>query len=128
MGYNIIVLETNFRVVKENTDAVLATLKSFCQSQPQNYAFVQNDVVLKASDIYDALAEWRWLPLIDDEGNVEDLEFTGEKLGGEQVLFDAIAPFVEAGSYIVAARDDGRVWRWRFNAQRCFYEVGKIVF
>ena len=143
MGYVIFVLETNFRVAKENTDAVLAAAKELCTHQPilplsggrrtatpvtHDFAFVSGDVVLNAWNVYDALREWRWLPIIDDDGNIEDLEFLGEKRGDEQTLFDAIAQFVEAGSYIVVAGEAGKVWRWRFDGERGHYELGKVVF
>ena len=141
MGYSIFILETNFCVTKENTDLVLAALKRLCQSQRivslnnetfaaanQDLAFVKNESVVNASDIYDALSEVRWSPHLDDEGNIENLEFTGEKLGDEQLLFDAIAEYVEDNSYVVVAGDDGKVWRWRFEDGKCHYELGKIVF
>ena len=143
MGYNIFILETDFRVTKENTDLVLIAVKRLCQSQRilssggkaenlasanQDLAFVKNGSVVNASNIYDALSELRWSPHLDDEGNIEGLEFTGEKLGDEQLLFDAIAAFVEDNSYIVVAGDGGKVWRWRFEGGKCHYEVGKVIF
>ena len=36
----------------------------------------------------------------DEEGNLSDIVFTGEKAGNEDELFETIAPFVEAGSSI----------------------------
>jgi hypothetical protein len=141
MGYNIFILETDFRVTNENTDLVLAAVKRLCQTQRivslndktfasanQNLAFVKNESVVNASNIYDALSELRWSPHLDDEDNIENLEFTGEKLGDEQLLFDVIAAFVEDNSYIVVAGDDGKVWRWRFDGGKCHYELGKVVF
>ena len=141
MGYSIFILETNFRVTKENTDLVLVALKRLCQSQRivslnnetfaaanQDLAFVKNESVVNASDIYDALSGVRWSPHLDDEGNIENLEFTGEKLGDEQLLFDAIAEYVEDSSYIVVAGDEGKVWRWRFEDGKCHCELGKVVF
>ncbi len=143
MGYNIFVLETNFRIAKQNSAAVLNTIKGLYKREltsaliggsqmttpeTQDFAFIRREAVLNASNVYDVLSEWRWLPLIDDEGNVENLEFIGEKLGDEQILFDSIAPFVEADSYIVIAGDDGKIWRWLFEGGNCRYETGKVVF
>lgn len=143
MGYRIFVLETNFRASKENTEKMLATLKQLCVHQPtillsggkksakpvtRNFAFVDGKTVLKAKNIRDALSEWRWLPLMDEEGNVEELDFLGEKLGDERILFEAIAPYVEAGSDIVVAGEDGKVWRWRFDGKQCQREEGRIIF
>ena len=68
------------------------------------------------------------MSLLDDEDNIEDLEFAGEKLGDKQILFDIIAPFVESSSYILIACDNGQVWQWRFDDKKCFYDLGKIIF
>ncbi len=131
MGYKILVLETNFQIVAENADAALAGIKGLYKQQSieptHNFAFVTTKAVLDTSDIYNALSEWRWLPLVDNEGNIQDIEFTGEKLGDEQILFDALATFVKPGSFIVVAGEDGKVWRWRFD-EKCHYEIGKIIF
>jgi hypothetical protein len=143
MSYVIFVLETNFRISKENTDAVLKAAKSLCLHQPtlplsggkrtakfitRLFSFVDSDAIQNYSTVFDVLDGWRWMPSIDDEGNIESLEFLGEKLGDEEILFKAIAPFVEAGSTIIAAGEDGKVWRWRFDGEKCHYELGKVVF
>lgn len=130
MGYNILIIKTNFRIVAGNTDSVLLILKNLA-TRKQDFAFVKNNLVIDSNDISSAFEARRWLLEIDDEGNIVDLDFVGEKLGDEQILFDAIAPFVETGSYIIVAGENGesgKVWRWRFDGKHCNYKVGKIIF
>lgn len=130
MGYNILIIKTHFRIVTDNTDSVLLALKNLA-TREQDFAFVKNNLLIESNDISSAFEAWRWLPEIDDEGNVVDLDFVGEKLGDEQILFDTIAPFVETGSYIIVAGEDGengKIWRWRFDGELCHYEIGKVIF
>lgn len=63
----------------------------------------------------DAMADWRFPIELDDDLNVVDIGFTGEKLGDEKQMFEVIAPFVEDGSYIEMQGEDGDVWRWEFT-------------
>lgn len=61
------------------------------------------------------LEAWRWEPEVDEKtGDVIGLEFHGEKLGDDEVLWKAIAPFVESGSFIEMHGEDGGQWTWNF--------------
>lgn len=143
MGYLIYQLGTNFFLPEHHREAALKSLQSLCMEDkrlllgggsrppkraPKNYPFVDGSVVLGVSSLEAALREWRWTPIMDDEGNIEDIEFLGQKLGNEDELFNTIAPFVRAGSYIVVAGEEGEVWRWRFDGERCHREAGRIEF
>jgi hypothetical protein len=130
MSYKILLLNTEFCIVAANTNLVLTALRTLAKRE-QDFAFVKNSVLISSNNISSAFEAWRWLPEIDNQGNIVDLDFMGEKLGDEQILFDAIAPFVEAESYIIFAGENGetgKVWRWRFDGKLCHYEIGKINF
>lgn len=71
---------------------------------------------------------WGYPVETDDAGNIVDICFEGEKLGQEKYLFHAIAPYVEADSFIEMEGEDGFVWRWRFQHGRMSEQVGRIVF
>ena len=49
------------------------------------------------------------------KGEIVNLEFDGEKSGDEDILFRAIAPFVESGSFIEMRGEDGCQWRCLFH-------------
>lgn len=50
-----------------------------------------------------------------------------EKLGDEFKFFQAIAPYVEVGSYIELQGEDGCRWRWVFDGNICVEQTAKIV-
>ena len=56
---------------------------------------------------------------LDSDGNISELEFTGEKLGSDFELFQSIAPYVKDGSYIWMHGADGSKWRWVFQSVIC---------
>jgi hypothetical protein len=57
---------------------------------------------------------------IDQDGDIIDLDFFGEKLTGDEMkLWQVIAPFVDVGSYIQCSGERGDVWRWVFNGTTC---------
>jgi hypothetical protein len=60
-----------------------------------------------------------------------ELRFTGQKLGDDNILFAALAPYVEADSYItmVGESEDGdEFWRWVFDGQHVYRVRGQAVF
>ena len=76
---------------------------------------------------FDAIMKaWRWSPEYDSAGNVTRLSFTGEKSGDDLVLFNAIAPFVQDGSYIEMLGEDGDRWRWIFQDNKCEEKHARI--
>jgi hypothetical protein len=70
---------------------------------------------LNTDSLEDALRVWRWLANSDELGRIEELAFRGENLGDEDLLFSALAPYVDDGSSIVVAGENGIVWRWYFS-------------
>jgi len=70
--------------------------------------------VLKKLKNYGYLAE------LDDEGEIIELYFNGDKLAcDEDIMFQAIAPYVEDGSFIEMVGEDGDCWRWIFKDAKC---------
>jgi hypothetical protein len=65
------------------------------------------------------MTEWRWDVCEDENGNVNKIDFTGDKLGDDKILFDAIAPFVDEGSFIKIIGENNFVWTWFFNEKIC---------
>jgi hypothetical protein len=63
------------------------------------------------------LQAWRWESEFDDDMNLVGLQFEGQNLGDDNILFEAIAPFVKAGSYIEMNGEDGEKWRWIFDGK-----------
>ncbi len=82
----------------------------------------------KFTDFPQIIAAWLWNIELDEEGNVVGIQFEAEKIGDEDALFGAIAPFVKAGSYIDMHGEDGARWRWAFDGTKCEHKSAKISY
>lgn len=63
---------------------------------------------------------------LDQDGNITELEFIGEKLGNDFKMFQSIAAYVQDGSYIWMIGEDGVQWRWVFRAGICKEVKAKV--
>jgi hypothetical protein len=143
MGIYIYQLQSEFQVPAEQCAGMLDVLKKAIEETPEEllfggerrgdiiirfFAFINHEKVLNAANLEKALRFCRWAPEFDEEGNIIDIEFTGEKYGNEDILFNALAPFVKNGSFIAMVNDRREVWRWRFDGQKCHKECGELIF
>jgi len=80
-------------------------------------------------DIYSVLEHWGYAPTLDKpSGYIVALQLEAERLGDEVELFKAIAPYVDAGSYIeILAPSYNEMWRWVFDGKTCREVRPKIV-
>lgn len=83
-------------------------------------SWVDGPSVLKAKTLIEAFSEWRYeADLDDDTGDIVVSEFTGEKLGDDEHLWDALGPFVKDGAMIECWGEDDEHWRWNFDKGSC---------
>ena len=127
MGYYIEQKDTNFRINKNQFDAALAALKKLILIKPR-LTWVERDEVLNAETLFDALTACRWTPYMDVKGNITHIEFTCEKLGDDEEIFGAIAPFVKSGSFIEIEGSDSYHWKWFFKRKKLIELAGRIVY
>lgn len=127
MGYCITMTESNFTIKKENFEKALQSLKEVFI--PENmtcydyvggkkyphFSWVDAKTVLESKELGEALEEIRYAPTYNDNGDICNVEFTGEKYGDEKVFFTALAPYVESDSYLSFEGEDGAEWIWKFN-------------
>jgi hypothetical protein len=134
MGYYMDQRESIFVIKKENFEAALQAIKDLAKKVQEVggggsyqhgevvsrcYSWVATSEFLNASTVQAAINAWRWSVELDDEsGNICDITFEGNKLGDDQYLFDAIAPYVEDG-YIEMSGEDCCIWRWAFKDGEC---------
>jgi hypothetical protein len=118
MGYYIDQQETEFGISKENFGACLEALKEKAK-RDRDFSWVNNAVVRGADTLVQALQEWGWQLNLDADGNGNSIDFMRDKLGDEEVLFETIAPFVAAGSFIEVTGEEGARWRWHFDGKEC---------
>jgi hypothetical protein len=92
-----------------------------------HYAWVENWQIENAENIRDILEAFRYKPT-EDYGDIESLDFDGEKIGDEVFLFGLLAPYVKSGSFLNMVGEDGAHWRWLFKNGRFKEVVGKVVY
>lgn len=134
MGYHIFQVynKTKFNIKAENKlSALRATRllsgKETCtDSSGKHFSWVRTEDFVNLPTLEAVLDEWRWRAKNDEAGNIIHIDFTGEKYGDDTLLFQQIAPFVEAGSVINMKGEDGALFRWRFDGKKCYEEQAEI--
>lgn len=126
MGYYMSQGETQFKIKKENKEKALEALKVACISNG-GFSWVSDDILINSKTLEAALSECRWNPENDKE-DIISIYFTGEKLGSERNIFDAIAPFVEPNSYIYILGESDSLWAWEFKGNICLERDVKLRF
>lgn len=137
MGYCISQRGGSFAILAENKAAALTATKRLAPIGNRSgggggggkrwFMWMNNHDLTKASSLEEMLKWWRYEPKVTERGDIAGLSFIGEKAGEEKYLWDAIAPFVEAGSYIEMQGEDGAMWRWVFDGKTCEEVQAKVV-
>lgn len=127
MGYCMEMTNSNFVVKKENFAKALESLKSVftpenmtCKDyingvEYPHFSWVNTKTVLESVTLEEAIEEIRYTPIYNSDGDISNVEFTGEKYGDEDIFFKALAPYVEDNSYLSFEGEDGATWKWKFN-------------
>jgi hypothetical protein len=118
MGYSMYQSDASFRVKRENIPAMMQAIRDLAgveEGEPANkYSWVPKKFY-EAEDIEGLFGNWRWDDIdIDKNGDIVHIRFTGEKLGDDATLLEAIAPYVEHMSFIEMVGEDDHRWRWVF--------------
>lgn len=124
MGYCMSQRGCNFFIAAENKEKALQAIKDL--GDKPKFSWVDNKSYLEADTLAKAMNAWRW-SIDEEDDNVVNICFDGEKLGDDEVLFQTIAPFVKAGSYIEMDGDENCLWRWVFDGKRCQEVTPQII-
>lgn len=141
MGYSASLVASSFRIDRDHHKAALAAVKALLDRPDlmsgkrtqggrlisQHFAWVDSDKLLAARTLPDAIAEWGWEVEQDDDYNIVDIDFDSEKLGDEDALWAALAPYVATGSHIEMVGEDGERWRWLFRNGRVIHQEPTIT-
>jgi hypothetical protein len=118
MGYYITMDIGGIVIPADKRNACLAAINAL-HAGGKRYSWV---AALETTDLVAAFDNWRFHATEQDDGSVILEYFTGEKLGDDEILFEAIAPFV------VPERNEGLIHihgeeseQWRF-----LFRDGKI--
>lgn len=98
MGYCMSMNDSKFFVSTENVGRVMAVARHY----PYEFEF-------------------------DEDGNITDIDFVGDKLAGDKAMFQKIAPFVRDDSFIEMEGEDGACWKWVFKNGKCKEVRARLV-
>lgn len=131
MGYNMSQVDAKFFVPVDKIPAMVEAIRNLYggetirDSSGRHFSWVSENFHT-LTDAAQLLEAWRWDVEFDDDGNIDTVHFLGEKLGDDNILFDAIAPFVKAGSYVEMSGEDGDRWRWIFDGEAMLEKQAKV--
>jgi hypothetical protein len=114
MGYYMHQTDSNFRIKAEHMGLLYLRLK-----QLEAGRWVSQSTIDTAATVEEILREWRWAPRFDAQLNMVDIWFDSEKSGDDDLLFNVLAEFVEADSYIEMRGEDDAHWRFWFTGSEC---------
>lgn len=133
MGYCITVTDNQLKIKQENFQKCLEAIKSLHGQETNNYQNKSHfswvdEKFYQLNSLDQILNEWRWKPLYDENGNIQQLEFNGEKLGDDEILFKTLAPFIEPDSFINFRGEDNEHWQYAFNGKTIRELKGEVIF
>lgn len=142
MGYCMTQAESEFFISAENLDAAFVAACALNQKDEHKsggsysggkqtakwFSWVSADYDKTCQTLVDVLGHWGWDASTDDDLNITELWFAGDKIGDERHLFEAIAPFVKDGSYVSMMGEDGCQWRWYFDGFHCQEQNGRVIY
>lgn len=106
MGYGIYLQDHIFRMKKEHFAEAFAAVKTaFPEGWTRNLR-----------SFTEAMEDMGYHPYFDDDGNIQEFVYIGDRLHGDYEFWSAVAPYVETDSYIEFEGDDFERWRWVFKA------------
>lgn len=116
MGYYMDQRDNSFFLPEEKQQEALQAIKIAAESKQRIFGACTSQF----QTLQEALEAWAWKPEFDEEGNIVAISFEGNKSGNDLELFQAIAPFVKAGSFIEMGGEDGAIWRFQFDGKTCY--------
>jgi hypothetical protein len=143
MGYCMWLQSYNFAIKDENKPKALAAIKELAGQEQRgggrvsrvgktasyHFSWVTTANFIAAETLEDAMRAWRWrLERFSRNEDKYEIEFMGEKSGDDDILFNAIAPFMEPGSFIEMIGEDQKVWRWYFDGKKCHEQDADVVY
>jgi hypothetical protein len=131
----------NLTVTKDKVEACLAAINALHSGDMKGasggsymggkqiskcYSWVSNPGPEGFKTLEDAFQSWRYDAHEDPNGNVHVDYFSGEKWGDDEILYAAIAPFVEDDASIEIRGEDGHQWRYLFEAGKYSEQTARV--
>lgn len=115
--------DCSFSIPAHNKLPALLAIKDVVSGNQKwwNYANL-----LQAKTLEEIMRLWYYAVESDPNGDIYSIDFHGDKISNETLMFEAIAPYVTSGSYIQMQGEDGLIWRWVFE-DGDFREASAII-
>ena len=120
MGYDVSNRGSKFFISRNFFDQAAEALRNYrrkCGYDPAS-----------DSSLAALLSDYYWIVENDENGNIIDIYLDDDRIGDDDEMFDAIAPFVQAGSYIALEGEDGFIWCFYFDGTHCTSHNAVITF
>jgi hypothetical protein len=129
MGYYMWFRGADFHINAEDVPKAERVLSFFFKNSTHQRADQHVIQVVPRNSFEDTMGALDWPIAVDKEGNVYDIEFTGEKYhSSTEDLWELLAPFVRDDSYIEMEGSDGSFWRWVFENGHVQEVAGEVTF
>lgn len=92
-----------------------------------HYSWMNGDWAETAKSCSEIFQKLGFTDTYENENGLE-LGYYDSKTGNEDVFLNAVAPFVDAGSYVEWRGEDGSVWKNVFDGQKMKTLSGRIVY
>lgn len=112
MGYQAHMAQSSFRIDAACLAPALNALKTLTASNKSI-----RDWRLHANEraLFEALEAFGWIVEVAPDGSICTIGYESDKMGFEEEVLAAIAPWVDEGSFIEMVGEDSERWRWVFS-------------
>lgn len=131
MGFSIYQLKSEIFIPNEVQSNALFSIKNLIREfsiSGKHIAFVETIEVEQSELLEDALLALRWIPEVNENGDIISVEFSGEKLGDDYQIFNSIAGYVKENSFLTFVGEDSKIWRWLFLNGEVTEQIGVLTF
>jgi hypothetical protein len=137
MGYCITMDIQDLYIPLENVSKALKAINALHKDQKTivkkggiptvySYSWVDTPPEGGFKSLEEAFDAWRYSAHNEDGNCVVDY-FTGEKLGNCNVLWEAVAKYVNPKAIITCRGEDGAQWRWIFKDGKFKEQTSKVI-
>lgn len=123
MSYYVEPRGGQFFIANENQPEAAEALRKFCAENHHDFHHPE-----KNANLADLLHLHCWESFADTDGNIVNIYMDSDTLDDDKELFNSIAPYVRAGSYLAFEGEDGCIWCYYFDGQHCKEYPGVITF
>lgn len=120
MGVRMKLVEQEFTIRQEYKQEALQDLKKFMEEsdhtpRDKSFSWLNGVDHTEWNTLEEALQDWRFKPVTDEEGNITELQFIGQKIGDEDQMFEVIKQYVDEESYLQFSYDTGNTETYTFR-------------